>query len=308
MLGEWWRRSIDEGLRLHPPSTGLEYDFELVYWASLLHSEPLDPATMDEPYLEAREAPAAKSAETRVERQRRQAVERAAHAIDRVRDRFEILGDLGDLVDRIPWTLIEQVFGEEVDDRVKQVLSGAPVSAAIIEVAFGDLHTYYTDTELRDRIQNKLAAVLLRDDVRDRKLMLVAHSMGSIVAFDVLKKFELSEPDVKVDCLVTIGSPLGLGYVRDRNVDLLESQRYQGIAASAPTTVSRWVNHADSGDKVAAIPLLAGYYAANADGTSCEDRLVNNAYVGRTRRNQHKSYGYLRTPEFTKLLRDFSMG
>ena len=44
----------------------------------------------------------------------------------------------------------------------------------------------------------------------------------------------------------------------------------------------------------------------NAVGVRVQDVWVHNAYVSHGRRaNRHKSYGYLRTPEMSELLRDF---
>ncbi|MCP4878681.1 MAG: hypothetical protein GY896_24780, partial [Gammaproteobacteria bacterium] len=53
-------------------------------------------------------------------------------------------------------------------------------------------------------------------------------------------------------------------------------------------------------------PSLAGDYEANDRGVKVQDELVLNGYVGSEgKRNSHKSYGYLRTPELSKLIRSF---
>jgi triacylglycerol esterase/lipase EstA (alpha/beta hydrolase family) len=48
---------------------------------------------------------------------------------------------------------------------------------------------------------------------RRKKILLIAHSMGSIIAWDVLTKMV---PQIKIHTLVTIGSPLGNPVVRSR--------------------------------------------------------------------------------------------
>ena len=73
----------------------------------------------------------------------------------------------------------------------------------------------------------------------------------------------------------------------------------------------RWVNFGDRKDPVALDVHLRNDYDKNKHGVRCEDDLVYNDYRvakrGETEphRNHHKSYGYLRTPEFSALVRDF---
>jgi hypothetical protein len=65
-------------------------------------------------------------------------------------------------------------------------------------------------------------------------------------------------------------------------------------------------NLADPRDKVALDCKLDDEYGRNAVGVRVQDVWVHNAYVSHGgRANRHKSYGYLRTPEMSELLRDF---
>ena len=58
LLAKWWKESIIEGLRKNNYS-GKDFNFELVYWADILHKNPLDPYEKDkenplylkEPYI-----------------------------------------------------------------------------------------------------------------------------------------------------------------------------------------------------------------------------------------------------------------
>ena len=129
--------------------------------------------------------------------------------------------------------------------------------------------------------------------------MVIAHSMGSIVAYDVLRRLGRTDRDLRVDHLVTIGSPLGIPHVKLKIWQEIDMVR-------TPSIVRRWTNLADRRDAVAADPSLAGDYEANDRGVKVQDELVLNSYVGLTdKTNAHKSYGYLRTPELSRLIRSF---
>ena len=76
------------------------------------------------------------------------------------------------------------------------------------------------------------------------KVVIIAHSLGSVIAFDYVfgfRKYKLS-PKVNVEALITLGSPIpifnaGMGHV--------ESE------AARPPNVKRWINILDPDDGVA---------------------------------------------------------
>ncbi|MFD9224939.1 hypothetical protein ACFWDI_34205 [Streptomyces sp. NPDC060064] len=85
--------------------------------------------------------------------------------------------------------------------------------------------------------------------------VVVAHSLGSVVAYETLHAF----PEIKVELLVTLGSPLGLPALSRT----LEPALQYGKGARPPG-VGRWVNIADVGDLVALPPELGGLFAVDA--------------------------------------------
>ena len=97
-----------------------------------------------------------------------------------------------------------------------------------------------------------------------------------------------------IDHLVTLGSPLGLPHVKYK---VAQESPFVRI----PSVVKRWSNFADKRDPVAMDTHLAGDYAPNDNGVLVKDDLVANDWGG----THHKSYGYLRTPEVSKTIKDF---
>ncbi len=139
--------------------------------------------------------------------------------------------------------------------------------------------------------------------------------MGSIIAYDVLSWLKHKHEDFAIDTFVTIGSPLGLPHVVQK---IVEEFKYRGKTDAerlrTPTVVKgRWINFADRKDPVALDARLGDDYGPNdpPSNVTCKDDIVFNDYAIRKHgekeenRNHHKSYGYLRTPEFSALVKDF---
>jgi hypothetical protein len=93
--------------------------------------------------------------------------------------------------------------------------------------------------------------------------IVVAHSLGSIVAYEAL----CAHPEWRVDTLLTLGSPLG---IRHLVFEALTPKPQDGRGAWPP--VRRWVNIADRGDIVALQKELAPGFGG------VEDRLVYNGW------------------------------
>lgn len=105
---------------------------------------------------------------------------------------------------------------------------------------FGELNTYFTEAGRRDQVIADVAAAI--DGFGPR--VVIAHSLGSVVAYETL----WSRPHPEIDLLLTLGSPLAMpDIVFDR---LAPHHGPRGI----PPGVKRWINVADTGDLIA-IPV-----------------------------------------------------
>ncbi|WP_410663481.1 serine peptidase [Amycolatopsis sp. lyj-84] len=85
-----------------------------------------------------------------------------------------------------------------------------------------------------------------------RPRIVIAHSLGSVVAYETLWAY----PTLRVELLVTVGSPLALP---DRIHPLLQPTPIGGMGRRPPG-VRRWVNIADPADLVAIPAGLAGHF------------------------------------------------
>lgn len=134
---------------------------------------------------------------------------------------------------------------------------------------------------MADEMRARVRAAIVRND---SPLVVVAHSLGSIIAFDVLSEPELAGREVS---FLTVGSPLGLGPAQDH------LRAWRGSRPiEIPPGVATWRNFQAAGDPVAV-------------GTGLED--LRNDYAPALRvhatevRNaaewHHAFSGYLETPE-----------
>lgn len=121
-------------------------------------------------------------------------------------------------------------------------LTRATIAALFLEVA-----TYLRTPggEQRTAARNEVARVI----AARKPQIVVAHSLGTIVAYEAL----WAHPELAVDLLITLGSPLGLSHIV---FPRLEPPPRAGLGARPPG-VRRWVNVADVGDPIA-IPQKLG--------------------------------------------------
>ncbi len=285
VLSDWWLRSIREGFDLFGVPAP-RFDFDFVYWADLVHEVPLDPAALpghplsiEHPY-----APYAGPPELRKPGRIRRAIR---EEMDRI-------------IDRVAFTEKGITYMDRIGDLVIQAL-------------FRDLEIYYYGTCIdrrrkvrpaRDVIREELAAVLRRH--RRERVVLLAHSMGTIISYDVL-----SSPayGVAVDALVTAGSPLGLPPIITRlqqdGRGSLSARAAAGPVCRAPEGVREvWLNFADLHDQVAFSYELARDYGPNSRGVRPQDVIVWNTYRGNGKRDPHNIFGYTRTPRLATALAD----
>ncbi|HEX5201860.1 hypothetical protein ACFQS1_25460 [Paractinoplanes rhizophilus] len=138
---------------------------------------------------------------------------------------------------------------------VRQIISGMArrghlderLTAAFVTVFLKEIKVYFDG---RDPAPRQAARERVADAVRrERPSVLIAHSMGSVVAYEALWQ----NPDLKVDLLLTLGSPLGLP---PAIFPRLDPAPVDG-RGSRPPGVQRWVNIADPGDLVAVPRWLA---------------------------------------------------
>ncbi|MEE1810811.1 hypothetical protein [Streptomyces sp. BE133] len=152
-------------------------------------------------------------------------------------------------------------------DRVRRALHAltrtrffGAVSDRLLVSDLKQVRRYFTEPELREAVRAR-AEELITPETR----VVVGHSLGSVVAYEVLCALRPERPPLT---LVTLGSPLGLaGLVFNR----LQPTPQQDSTGVWPAPVKHWTNLADSGDVVALVRELAPRF-----GPQVLDLLVDN--------------------------------
>ncbi|MRT91724.1 hypothetical protein [Ancylomarina sp. 16SWW S1-10-2] len=282
LLAKWWKEAMIEGMaQANCPKTLPK--FEMVYWADILYDQPLDLWSEDEdsPYFLREQFQ--KSPQNKV--------------IEEQSVRHKVNGFISEK--------LSNIFLNE-----DKTLNYSFITDSILKKHFPDLDAYYKadvqqegemPSHVRDQIRERLVQVIKK--YKNHQIMILAHSMGSIVSYDVLN---FMIPEIPIHSLITMGSPLGLPIVIGK-IAAEQKVRLNGQPAlmSPPGIRGHWYNLADITDHVALHYKLADDFLSNETGIHPIDILVNNTYQMNGVKNPHKSFGYLQAPEFASILADF---
>jgi hypothetical protein len=133
-----------------------------------------------------------------------------------------------------------------------RALSGSRFFAGVaLRAMVSDLkqvHRYLLDPQLRVRARGRVA-----DQIGDDTRVVVAHSLGSVVAYEAL----CARPGHGVRALVTIGSPLGISHLilhRLQPAPIQLGGQPRGVWPGGERLV--WTNLAEDGDVVALVKDL----------------------------------------------------
>ncbi len=161
------------------------------------------------------------------------------------------------------------------------------------EVHLRDLRRYLrNDNGIAEHTRRMLKVPLRSATKAHRPILLIAHSMGSVISYDTLWEMSHNRRDqAKVDLLLTMGSPLGQRYMQER----LQGHSASG-AGRYPHNIRRWKNLAAVGDLTAIDPTLANDYSDVVRlglVNSLEDAEVYTCFRLDGHLNVHSEYGYL---------------
>ena len=163
-----------------------------------------------------------------------------------------------------------------------------------LEEALQETRRYFQNQDgVATRIRQLVADRFLASWTPGARLLVMAHSLGSVIAFDVL--WELSrraDSEIRVDLFMTLGSPLGLNFMRHRMLSAGESG-----ARQYPTNIRRWANLAAVGEMTALDRTFADDYREMSDlglvESITDETGLQTYFRGPDGLNVHKCYGYM---------------
>ncbi|MEL7538562.1 MAG: hypothetical protein AAFZ58_05570 [Pseudomonadota bacterium] len=271
---EVWRCLL-EGIRRVDPAFGAvlghhEDILELAAWTHLFYDEFRD-IGLDQPSIEAALAQPAPTEDDRRE---------ARSLRNRMLRAFYLMGDM------VPF-LIPRLAGENM------------------RVTLGDVRRYARNEDNIGRsIRRNLRLPLRKAWHSHRKVLLIGHSLGSVIAWDTL--WEMSRVDGvggHVDLFLTIGSPLGQNVIQ-RN---LKGAREHG-RRRYPSNVRHWANVSAVGELTALDHQFANDYAEMLRYGLVETLVDFRVYTHYRQDGDllvHSEYGYLLATETATLIGEF---
>ncbi len=209
--------------------------------------------------------------------------------------------------------LREQVSDNSLVDDLLDIISPIAglfgLSDEIINSQFPDLKAYFTDDGIGQLIRLRLLEKLLPILEAGQEVCLVSHSMGSIVAYDVLWQLSRLEEfqdlhQRKIDMMVTLGSPLG-----DKSVSSQLLDADDPVPGRYPANIRQWHNFAAEDDFISRDETLRDNFTDMLDGGLLEDLndhgMYNQFVNWHDELNPHKLYGYLDNHDVAKYLSDW---
>ncbi len=297
-----WRQTLVENIRVAHRGLAKQLDtrpavFKMAYWADAVpHHVPDDTAYC---------------------RKLRRQVDKVIDERRQARDRFHV--GRGEMVGN---------FFKERGIDLAMLLAGAlDVKNEVMTRFFRETELYQQDQYIADRMRAPLEAALRRAWDDGLEPIVLSHSMGSFIAYDVLWRFSHRKTDEfrrynnrRVKMFVTMGSPLGDTTIRNL---LFASYHQDHGLRRFPTNVERWHNYACLGDVVAHQrnfhdiffqPMREnGIFPKQPKFRSIDYVNLHNPFEVVThagnrkseKRNPHKSYGYLAQPRLGSWLADY---
>jgi pimeloyl-ACP methyl ester carboxylesterase len=158
--------------------------------------------------------------------------------------------------------LTEMILGGAMNSTV--------VQSAVLATTCRDVRAYLTDLELRCATQNRLHEVLELAQRQNRPVLVVAHSMGSLISFDYFHDMEPFPKELnrlRLAHFISIGSQLG----SHRLV-----QRFVGntFPLRTPRRIERWTHFQVVGDPIAPGRMIPAHYEPRYDPWRYAERRV----------------------------------
>jgi hypothetical protein len=160
-------------------------------------------------------------------------------------------------------------------------------SGSSIALFTHDVYQYLKNSVIRERIDAGISAAL----VKDVETVVVAHSLGTVVAYNLLRQQGQLRGWHCVS-FITLGSPLAIGEIR---------KTLRGLAPiRCPACVRQWFNAMDERDVVALYPLDTTHFPLDPAAPAIENRQD----VRNKTSNRHGIAGYLDDREVARRIYD----
>jgi len=152
------------------------------------------------------------------------------------------------------------------------------------------------------QVRELLKAPLRQMFTDGERILMISHSMGSVVAYDALWELTHIEKNPGRVDLLTLGSPLGMRFTQKRLLGVHErgTQHY-------PHNIRHWINMTAQGDLTALDPTVRDDFKPMlelglVDSITDVNGGIFNYFRDDEGLNVHRSYGYLANPRVGEVI------
>lgn len=182
--------------------------------------------------------------------------------------------------------------GRSLLQRIAEIVARLPaIEQALGRAVIADTQEYFSDGCYSGQIDWALRDELERAKIAKRPVVLIAHSMGSLVAFRVLTQKWVPTEDESV-AFVTIGSMLGMEQMPKA---LLGA--YVESPVPVPQVVTTWINVRNDGD-------LLSFSSLGKFRSRVPTRMPVDVRINFTGTSRHSAENYLRDTTVAKVIAD----
>lgn len=165
---------------------------------------------------------------------------------------------------------MDTFFGRRIVGLVRALEKISPAKGSILLRVVKQGHTYLSAPGAGTAVD-----AIVRPYLQKSPQVVITHSLGTVIAFKLLRELEAGGKSVEIPLLITMGSPLGLDAFKKK----------LGPPRRKPAFVKRWENFYDPSDLVALGKAL--------DESTFAAGIENDGTVNNQTSNAHGIVGYL---------------
>jgi hypothetical protein len=159
---------------------------------------------------------------------------------------------------------MDSIIGRRLVGLVRAIEQLSPAKGSILLRVVKQGYTYLSAPGAGTAVDN-----IVRPYLQKSPQVLLTHSLGTVIAFKLLREMEAAGIEIEIPLFITMGSPLGLDAFKKR----------LGPPSKKPNFVKKWINFYDPSDLVALGKKLdKPIFAAGIENDGTVNNPTNNAH------------------------------
>lgn len=158
---------------------------------------------------------------------------------------------------------MDSTLGRFLVGLVRALEKISPLKGSVLLRVLKQAHTYLSSPGAGNAVDN-----IIRPYLQRSPQVLITHSLGTVIAFRLLREMQERGTEIDIPLLITMGSPLGLEVFKQK----------LGPPRMKPDCVKRWMNFYDPSDFVTLGKALQKEFAAGIEDDDTVNNFTNNTH------------------------------